>query len=171
MTLSQAIGEKAIHAAMRGGWTYVLKVYHETPRGQAQRVQTDWLGFCKGGARLSTRWTLDKFSYGYSFSKKIWHSQSVKTAMPVRFLHPGSGRWTLRWSFRCGTACLPQLPFCRLWDWLLEGQHLGCHTYMRYSSSPRYNAKGLPVGRIHIFQLVQSGKKNDLSKEKSFPPE
>ena len=38
-------------------WTFVRVVYHETPRGQAQRAQTDWLGFCKGGALLSTKWT------------------------------------------------------------------------------------------------------------------
>lgn len=34
----------------------------------------------------------DNFPYGYRFRKKIWHSQSVKPAMPVRFPHPKSGR-------------------------------------------------------------------------------
>ena len=33
------------------------KHYDEAPRGQAQGAQTDWLGFCKGGALLSTKWT------------------------------------------------------------------------------------------------------------------
>ena len=39
-----------------------------------------------------TNYTLDNFPYGYRFRKKIWHSQSVKPAMPVRFPHPKSGR-------------------------------------------------------------------------------
>ena len=38
-------------------------VYHETPRSQARRAQTDRLGFCKGGALLSTKWTFAYAKY------------------------------------------------------------------------------------------------------------
>ena len=36
-------------------WTFVRVVYHENPRGQARRAQTDWQISCKGGALLSTK--------------------------------------------------------------------------------------------------------------------
>ena len=44
--------EKMRRKGSRHNTAFFLRVvYHETPRGQAQRAQTDWLGFCKGGAQ------------------------------------------------------------------------------------------------------------------------
>ena len=58
----------------KGHRSDLMSVYHETPRGQAQRAQTDWLGFCK--------------AWGHMYSMTLWwrhrRKRTQKHAMSLR---------------------------------------------------------------------------------------
>jgi|GEM_PF-3671804 len=39
------------------------------PQEVKLKAQTDWLGFCKGGALLSTKWTFVRVAYHETFRR------------------------------------------------------------------------------------------------------
>ena len=55
------------------------------PQEVKPKVQTDWLGFCKGGALLSTKWTFVRVVYA---QKKLSHMIYVRQPQPLLFWLP-----------------------------------------------------------------------------------